>query len=682
MATEAGSVACAYCGLPVRKRAGGVETANFCCYACRLVARIVGSNDQGSHAWNLLRLGVGALLAMNVMMLSLLIYSGAVEAEIESIFRWIMLGLASPALFVLLYPLVLGAWEQCLLKKPSLDLLIVTGSITAFGVSVVNTIQGSHQVFFDTATMLPVLVTLGKLLETTVKSQTADLLRSLETLLPATALRVNNGTATKVSLEELAVGDLLRIIPGERIAADGLIREGNTTIEEAPFTGEFMPRVAGPGSRVIAGTVNGEGTLLVEAERVGADVLLQRIAAMTRDAWANPSPAERIADRAATLFIPAVALVAAGSFLGWAMLDDLQTACFSALSVLVVACPCTMGIATPLATSLAIAKAAATGIIVRGGAVMEQLGKTDLVFFDKTGTLTGGQPVLHQIIVLDPQLEANELLALVATLESASEHPLARSVHAEAARRGLDTGQVTAVEIKPGRGLAGLVKLNGMTERVLVGRPSWVASDGAPDSFGDLTAVDVAWQGSIRGRLLFADVVRADAAPAVNALRQQGISTAVLSGDRNKTTMAVAGPIGINEVRAPLNPAEKVEAVAAAIAAGRNVAMVGDGINDAAAIAAAQVGIAIGVSMDLVRQAGDVVILSDRLLQVPWLISLSRQTRRIIGQNFAWSFGYNAIAVGAAAAGMLHPLMAAVAMVVSSLTVLVNSARITSKAEH
>lgn len=429
---------------------------------------------------------------------------------------------------------------------------------------------------------------------------------------------------------------------------------------------------------MLAGTVNGQGSLLVKTEQAGKEVLLQRIVTMIQGAWQNPSPAERIAERAAGMFIVLVGLVALASLILWTLADNPLQGFLSALSVLVVACPCTMGIATPLATSLAIARAATAGIVVRGGETMEQLGRTDLIFFDKTGTLTTNQPVLREIIVFDPQLTEDRLLALLATLESASKHPLARTISAEAARRGLELGSPAGINIYPGQGIDGLVKLNGESRMITAGASASFRQ--TVDSAGGegLMAMDVAWDGHIRGRLVFEDGIRSDAVATVQKLDTLGIPSVILSGDRLQVASAIAAQAGIRTIEAPRNPVEKLAVVEQALDAGRKVAVVGDGVNDAAPLAAAQVGIALGSGLDLARQAGNVVILSDRLTQIPWLIGLSRQTRRIIGQNFAWSFGYNAIALGAAAAGLLHPLLAAIAMVVSSLTVLANSLRISS----
>jgi P-type Cu2+ transporter len=693
--------ACAHCGLPVPAPGTDDSEAVYCCRACRMVARIIGK-QQGEQNWNLLRLGFGTLLAMNIMMISLLLYSGGLEAGTIPIFRLVLLGLATPALAILLPHFLAGALHECRARKISIDVLIACGSLTAFSVSAVNTLRGSGAIYFDTATMLPVLVTFGKVIESCAKTRAADLLHSLEALLPAMALRVTSEGSSEVEIGTLQPGDLIRVRPGERVAVDGSICEGTSCIEEAAFTGEFLPRVCNPGDPVFAGAVNGSGSLLVQAEKTGSEILLHGIVALIDTAWRNPSEAERLAQRAATLFIPVLLVIATGSVVCWSLLGNLGQGLLNALSVLVVACPCTVGVATPLATSLAIARAARAGIIVRGGSVMERIASTDRIFFDKTGTMTVGQPVLQEIQVIDPALDQGELLGRLAALESASGHVLGKAITAEAARRDCVTGSVAKVQVYPGSGISGAVTWQGSTKLLFAGTEAFVGTGlGDSTTVGDLvtkgvseakgpskttesqapdgnhTVINVAWDGELRGRLFFGDAERPDAQCCIEALDDYGIASVLLSGDRFPAALAVANRTGITQVEAPRTPAQKLLAINDSIAAGRNVAMVGDGINDAPALAAAHTGIAFGAGTDLARQAGNVVILSGRLMQVPWLIGLSRRTGNIIRGNFAWSFGYNFIAVAAAAGGLLHPLLAALAMVVSSLTVLGNSLRIT-----
>ena len=673
---------CKQCGLPVVASGTARRGDLFCCYGCYLVSRIVGAPDeQGPHAWNVLRLSVGALLAMNVMMISVLLYAGSVEPQSVPAFRWILFALSAPAMAILGYPFAAGAFGEIARRRLSLDTLIAVGSFAAFGVSAFNTVRGAGNVYFDTATMLPTLVTFGKLVEGTAKSRTAQLVRSLETLLPRMALKLESDGPREVPIGDLRVGERVRIRPGERIPVDGRILEGHAIVEQAAFTGEQQPRSCGPGDELIAGTVNGSEGLVVQAERVGEDLLLRRIIAMVEEARAIGAPSERVAERIAAIFVPAVLALAVGAGLFWTLTDGPAKGGFAALAVLVVACPCALGIAAPLATSFAIGRAARSGVLVRGGDVLERVGQVRTVFMDKTGTLTSLQPAIRRIERLDPEVGENDLLAWLAALESGSEHAVARAVLAAAKERGLDMGTVSDFRAIPGLGAQGRVTWRGETREVRAGAERFagtVAETAQNAESAGSSVICVGWGGKVRGRVVLSNPIRPEAAEAIRRLREAGISTVLLSGDRAEAAEPVARELGIEHVEAPRLPQEKIEAVRAASSPGKAAAMVGDGINDAPALAAADVGIALGAGTDLARQAGNVVLLSDRLGRVPWLVGLSRRTRRIIVQNLAWAFGYNAIALTAAAAGRLHPLLAALAMVVSSLTVLSNSARIQS----
>jgi P-type Cu2+ transporter len=668
---------CAHCGLPVTALTGARRSDDlFCCRACRIASMMIGRQEHGTHRMNLLRLGIGVLLAMNIMMISLLLYAGSIDQPAVPAFRLILLALAAPALIILIPPFLDGALQELRRGVLSLDTLIAGGSLSAFTLSAVNAVRGSGEIYFDTATMLPVLVTVGKIIEASAKTKASDLLHGLELLLPKMAVRISAVGSEEVGIALLRPGDLVRVRPGERVPVDGVIIEGRSSIDEAAFTGEFLPRSCSPGESVIAGTVNGTGPLVIRAEKTGDELLLHRMVAMIQDAWQNPADSERIAQRAAALFIPVVLTVAVLSLLCWTLLGSADRGLLSALSVLVVACPCTMGIATPLATSLAIARAARGGVIVRGGRVMEQLAGTEMFFFDKTGTITTGKPVVGEIITFAAGTAQGEVLGWLAALETGSEHPLARAVLDRAADDGVEAGTARGVEVIPGSGLAGEVTWNGVRKNVTAGTLCFVGGDRSPAVEGNSTAIDVGWDGELKGRLLVTDTIRPEAASCIEQLASLGIASLLLSGDRFPAASSVGAAIGIHEVYAPRSPAQKVEAISAAVAAGRAVAMVGDGINDAPALAAAQTGIALGGGMDLAKQAANVVILSGSLMQIPWLIALGKRTGRIIRGNFAWSFAYNAIALAVAACGLLHPLLAAVLMVFSSVTVLGNSLRI------
>ncbi len=730
---------CAHCGLPIpaaRPAARGGGDAVFCCYGCYLVSRIIGSHDGGGgRTWSILRLGLGAFLSMEVMMVSLLLYTGTVEAEAETIFRWILLATSTPAMAILGYPFLIGAAGEARRRRLSLQTLIAVGSFAAYAASVAATISGRGFIYYDTATMLLALVTFGRVIESSAKARAGSLLRSLETLLPPRALRQDAGRLAEVAPAELRRGDLLYVRAGERFPADGVIRSGSTVIEEAAFTGEFLPRFAGPGDRVLAGTVNGLGVVTIEAEAVGEGLLLRRLVQMVDEAQQRTSSLQRLAARAATVLTPAVLLLAAATATIHLIAGNAAGAALAALAVLVVACPCAMGIAAPLATVLAIALAARAGVLVRGGDVLENAGRLTTLFLDKTGTVTTAQPQVQSVTVAAGQSETR-VLSCLAAVESLSGHTLARAIVGEALRRGLTPGLAWDVQVFPGQGISGRVTCDGQTCDVRAGSAAFVARNGPMECGGDpmecggndaaldrqhhkasgqpapehafgpaglkawhpaagleasrpatgleawdpaadpATIIHVAIDGSPAGCVTVTDALRPDAAESIARLHGMGVRTVLLSGDRQAAARAAAAELGIGDLQAPRRPHEKIAAIDAARAGGGVIGMAGDGVNDAPSLAAADVGFALASGSDLARQAGNIVLLGEGLSQIPWLIALSRRTRKLIKQNLAWAVGYNAIALAAAAVGWLHPLLAALAMVVSSITVLGNSMKI------
>jgi heavy metal translocating P-type ATPase len=725
---------CSHCGLPVAGRhENGQEV--FCCYGCRLASRIVGGGEASSHRWHTLRMGLGAFLAMDIMMVAVLLYTGSVEAWAVTYFRWAMCAMSAPAIAILDYPFIVGSLAEIRRKHLSLDTLIALGSLTAFGVSAFNTVRGAGEVFFDTATMLPALVTFGKLIEASAKSRAAAMVRSLESLLPTTATKLMPAGPQCVPCDQLQVGDRIVVRDGERFSVDGTLADGSTIVQESAFTGEWQPRQVGPGDAVFAGTINGADSVTVQATCVGKEMLLWRILQMVHEAHAGEPRWERLGQRIAAAFIPAVCLAAAAAGAFWWVSDGPSRGAMVALAVMVVACPCAMGIAAPLVTALAVAQAARSGVVVRGGAVLERLGQVRRVFWDKTGTITMGNPTVVAVeplvatgigaLEIDDQKEsATELLRFLATLEATTSHCLGQAIVRAAKDKGLALGEATDVHNHPGLGISGQVTCRQVTRQVAAGSREFVREmlsieDSSPNVGAagptSLTITDnpqsarsspavagnpqsssiyVAWDGHLAGRVILTDKPRDDAAQAVRQLAQMGITSELLSGDSRDASTATACEVGIANVHAPRRPQEKIDLIKSAmgtrgvgptgkignrqsaIGNPRAIAMVGDGINDAPALAQADIGVAVGGGTDLARQAGNVILLSNQLSQLPWLISLSRFGRKIIRQNLYWALAYNAIAIAAAATGRLHPLLAAAAMVVSSLTVLWNALRV------
>ena len=671
---------CDHCGLPVGALgycAGG--GGQFCCYGCYLAARIVGAQRrEGAPAWILLRLGVGAFLAMNVMMISLLLYSEAIQDLGEHAvpaFRWGLLALSTPALLILGHPFIVGMVQELRRGRPSVDSLVALGALSAFGVSAVHVLRGAGPVYFDTATMLLLLVTLGRLLEASAKTRTAGLVRGLLEMRPPSARVARDGGEAEVPPEAVLVGEQVRIIPGERIPVDGEIVRGATTVYEAGFTGEPLPRACGPGDAVIGGSVNGEGEIVVRATAVGEGSLLAQIARLVEQAAAQKAPVERLAAKVCTTFIPAVVLTAAG-VLAYAGLvqHDLARGGMSALAVLVVACPCALGIATPLVTSLAIGRAAKAGVLIRSGEILERLPGVKHILLDKTGTLTRGNMAVVDVTATD--IGPERALAWVATVEQASEHPVGKAIVAAARERGLELGEVEEFRAWPGEGAVGTVVLGSEEREVRVGTAEFVGGvDLAEGNAGEMV-VHATLGSSATARVTLTDTLRLEAPEVVQGLAELGVTCGMLTGDREPAAQVIARQAGITEVHAQCLPDAKIAAIRQARETGALVAMVGDGINDAPALAEADVGIAMAGGTELAREASDVTLLGDDLRRLPWVLGLSRFAYRTIRQNLGWAFGYNAIAIVIAASGHLHPLIAALAMLGSSAFVLGNSLRV------
>ncbi len=696
---------CRHCGLPlpssysrpspVGHSAVPLTFDQFCCYGCSLAYRIVGDQAQGgAPALVLIRLGIAGFLTMNVMMISLLLYTDVISSigpYAVTAFRFALAALAAPVMLLLGVPFLAGAGRELRRGSASMESLIALGAFTGFGVSTAHVIQGRGHIYFDTATMVLVLATLGKLLEASAKVDASRQLRRLLDLDPVRAHLLSADGESDVTAGQLQPGDRVRVRPGETVPVDGVILSGETAVQEAVLTGEFGPRPAGPGGPVLAGAINGEAEIVVEVTAAARDSRAARIRRLVEEAQARRAPVERMAARAARIFVPSTAAVAVAALAYWLVNGDAPRAGISALAILVVACPCALGLATPLAISVSLARTAREGVLVRSGEALEVLSKVTRVFFDKTGTLTVGRPILREIVCVGPgsrSCTGDKALTWLASLESSSEHSIGRALVSEAQKRGLTLGKVDAFRALAGRGATGTVTLGQTRRRLLAGSLEFLRAEGidcsgadampAPDP--EATLVFLAWDGALQARASLADSLRADATSCIDGLRRAGIEVTLLTGDRFSAAQRLAGEAGISELRAECLPEQKLDEVRLHRRRGETVAVVGDGINDAPALAEADVGIVVGAGSDLAREAGGIALLGDDLLRLPWLIALSRATRRSIRRNLVWAFGYNTVAIGFACAGLLHPLVAAFAMLGSSLFVLHNSLRLSRQA--
>ena len=585
---------------------------------------------------------------------------------------------------------------------PNMDTLVALGSAAAFGYSTavlfqMTAVSGEeamhivmHELYFESAAMILTLITVGKMLEAHSKGKTTNAIKALMDLAPRTAHVLRDGRETDVPAEDVSVGELFLVRPGESIPVDGTVQEGESAVNEAALTGESLPVDKAPGSRVSAATINQNGALICRATRVGSDTTLSQIIDMVENAAATKVPIAKIADRVSGVFVPAVITIAILDFLIWLLAG--QTFGFAlarAISVLVISCPCALGLATPVAIMVGNGLGARNGILFKTAASLEAAGKTDFVVLDKTGTVTQGRPQLTNLFPAAGVSE-KELLQTAASLESKSEHPLAKAIVQEAQARGLTPGEVSGFAALPGHGVrgevAGSAVLGGnlVTVRAALREAAEQAlfSTGASLAAEGKTPLYFLRDGRLLGLIAVADVVKPDSAEAIRTLNKMGIQTVLLTGDNRATAEAIGRQVGVSAVVADMLPGDKEDIVRRLTAFGK-VAMVGDGINDAPALTRADVGIAVGAGTDVAIDAADVVLMKSGLTDVVGAIRLSRQVLRNIHENLFWAFFYNVIAIPHAAGGLfpafgltLNPMIGAAAMSLSSFCVVTNALRL------
>ena len=569
----------------------------------------------------------------------------------------------------------------------NMNTLVSLGTAVAFLYSAFATIAPApgRQVYYDAVLLILGFLLLGKSLEGRAKHRALAALDSLSRLRPVTARRIVDGIQTVVPLEEVRPGDEIVVLPGERFPVDATVIEGRTTVDESMLTGESTPLDREPGGRVLAGSLNYDGAIVCRAESLGEATVLAQIARMVDQAQSSRAPMERLADRASAIFVPVVLALAAITFIGWIVAThSFQLALANTVAVLVVACPCAMGLAVPAALTVAVGRGAQLGVLFKGGEALERLAHLDVVVLDKTGTLTVGRPVLESVHVLGGHSE-NDLLRIAAAAEERSNHPLAHAIVDRARSLGLTWTPAEDVQIFPGRGLSAHVE----GHECLLGnealfRESFIAlpADTPPPEPG-VTRLWMALDSKPAAYFDARDALRPDAADAIAALHRAGLRVLMLTGDTAAAAAPIARQAGITEVEAGLDPAGKLARIRALQQSGQRIAMVGDGINDAAALAQADAGIAMGTGADLAQEAGDVLLLRAQPSAIPAALALARQTLRIMRQNLGWAVGYNIVGIPLAA-GLLYPAfhilltpwLAAAAMAFSSVCVLGNSLRL------
>jgi P-type Cu2+ transporter len=626
----------------------------------------------------LIRFGTAVFLSMQLMGYSFALYAGyfsGMDPMTKDILHGFAALVATPVVFYCGAPFIRGGWRALRNAAPDMDLLLAIGILAAYGVSIEALFTGG-EVYFDTAAMIVTLVLMGRVFEGGARKRASAGIDRLMRLAPESALRLSGGGSEEVPSAQLQIGDLIRVRPGERFAVDGKIVEGEGDIDEAAVTGEAVPVRRAFGEPVSAGTVSLASVFTVRVTAAAADSFVARVARMVEEAQMRRAPMQRLADRVCRYFVPAVALLAAGTWIYWRLFPDPAVSpLLAAVAVLVVACPCALGLATPTAIMVGTGTAAGRGILFRGGDVLEAAGRLTIAAFDKTGTLTEGKP---KIIAIRPHTGAgaDELLREAARAEEGSLHPLAKAIVAEAHARG-----IASEPAREARALAGFgIACEAESGALRVGSRAFLAQEGIeiPDDFhgGGATEVHVARNDRYLGMLLLEDALRPGAAASVAALQRLGLRTALLTGDTPSAARRLCAGLPLEEIHASLDPAAKASWVAQQRRAGGKVLMVGDGINDAPALAEADVGSSLAGSTDIALETSDLVMTRPDLERLVEGVELARRTLKTIRQNLFWAFLYNVLALPLAAAGGLAPIHAAAAMALSSVCVVANSLRL------
>ena len=679
------------CGMDVDKdtaikRKIGDRTYYFCSESC---ARVYSQPEQELKAMKR-RVVVTLMGVVAVAGLRVLVTFGLVAALMTftvignmSVYSLAIFVVSTPVVWIAGWPIILGAYKSLRNRAINMDVLVSAGVIAGWMYGAINAslpqIASGGEGYLEVSVGILAFVLLGKYIEESIRRKSAASIRKLLELQPTTARLLKDGKEVEVSIDELQVNDTIIVKPGEKIPTDGVVIAGYSSVDEKLITGESIPVEKNVGSEVIGATMNKNGLLQIKATRVGEDTALSQIVHLVEEAQSSSAPVQRFADRVVERFVPIVFSVAAVSFTYWYITSGFQTAFFALLAVVLIACPCALGIATPTAILAGVGKGAEYGVLLRSGEYVEKARKLRTIVFDKTGTLTKGEPSVTDILPYGSYNE-KDVLRFAAAAEKGSEHPLAEAITKAAQQAGISIPNAESFEALPGLGVRCTVE----NKQVLLGNRKLMEQEKVPaeqseDGLQKLeeqgkTVMILAVNGKPAGIVAAMDTPKEEAKEAIGKLKSMKLEVAMLTGDNERTAKAIARQLGIDQVIANVLPWEKVNVIKKMQSEGKTVAMVGDGINDAPALAQADIGIAIGSGTDIAKETGGIVLIKDDLRDVALGVELSKKTMMKINTNLFWAFIYNTVMIPVAAVGLLNPMFAAGAMAISSLTVVANSA--------